>query len=56
VTSHALTVLALLLQGKDHTIFATVVGKLRFKRDNQRARTFVWVEQPAAPALAAASA
>jgi ribosomal protein L27 len=42
-------------QGKDHTIFAVVEGNVRFKRDNLRARTFVWVEQPVA-ALASASA
>jgi ribosomal protein L27 len=41
-------------QGSDHTIFATVVGKLRFKRDNLRSRTFVFVEQQPAAALASA--
>ena len=40
-------------QGKDHTIFATVQGKLRFKRNSLKSRTFVWVEQaPAALASA----
>ena len=35
------------LQGKDHTIFATIVGNVRFKRDSHRSRTYISVEEEA---------
>jgi ribosomal protein L27 len=40
------------VQGKDHTIFATIVGNVRFKRDNHRSRTFISVEEEPTQALA----
>jgi ribosomal protein L27 len=41
-------------QGKDHTIFATIVGNVRFKRDTHRSRTFISVEEEPTQALASA--
>ena len=38
---------AVALQGKDHTIFATIVGNVRFKRDSHRSRTSISVEEEA---------
>ena len=34
------------MPGKDHTIFSLVEGNVRFKRDNLRARTYIWVQAP----------
>ena len=34
-------------QGKDHTIYSLAEGHVRFKRDNLRDRTFIYVEPPA---------
>ena len=45
---------AVALQGKDHTIFATIVGNVRFKRDTHRSRTFISVEEEPTQALASA--
>jgi ribosomal protein L27 len=33
------------VQGKDHTIFATIVGNVRFTRDSHRSRTFISVQE-----------
>ena len=35
-------------QGKDHTIFATVSGHVRFKHDRHKDRKTIFIEQPQA--------
>ena len=34
-------------QGKDHTIFATVSGNVRFKHDRHKDRKTIYIEEPA---------
>ena len=46
----------LLGQGKDHTIFATVSGNVRFKHDRHKDRKTIYIQQPILETVAAAAA